>query len=78
MRQPARGRTLVHFVNLSGHSQTAWFEPVEMRGIQVELSGRFKTASVAGTGERLNLSARQGKTTFVLPKLNAYEVVVLQ
>ncbi len=78
MRQPAHARTLVHFVNLSGHSQTGWFEPVEMRGIQVNLAGRFKSASVAGTGEKLNLSVRQGKTAFTLPKLSAYEVVVLQ
>ncbi len=78
MRQRAHARTLVHFVNLSGHSQTAWFEPVEMRGIQAEVSGKFKNASVAGTGERLNLSTRQGKTTFTLPKLNAYEAVILQ
>jgi hypothetical protein len=78
MRQPASVRTLVHFVNLSGHTQTAWFDPIEMRDIQVELSGEFKTATVAGTGEALNLSASRGRTSFTLPKLNNYEVVVLR
>lgn len=78
MRQPARGRALVHFVNLSGHSQTAWFEPVEMRDIRVEILGGFKTASIAGTGERLSISTRGGRTTFTLRKLNSYDVVVLQ
>ncbi len=30
MKQPARNRTLVHFVNLSGHSDTAYFAPIEI------------------------------------------------
>ncbi len=77
MRQPARARTLVHFVNLSGHSQTAWFEPVPMNNIRVELSEEFRAGTVAGTGEKLNLSTRDGKTAFTLPRLGAYEVVVL-
>jgi len=78
MRQPARARTLVHFVNLTGHSQTGWFDPIPMRGIRVEVSGKFKSARVAGTGEKLKLSAANGRMAFLLPKLDAYEVVVLE
>lgn len=77
MRQPARARTLVHFVNLSGHSQTAWFDPLEMHNIRVELPGEYKTATIAGTGKTLSLSTRDGRTAFTLPRLGAYEVVVL-
>ena len=41
MKQPSRNRTLVHFVNVSGHSSTAYFAPIEMRDIHVELAGTF-------------------------------------
>jgi hypothetical protein len=77
MRQVARARVLAHFVNLTGHSQTAWFDPVEMQNIHVEVSGEFRTATVAGTGEKLRLTRRNGRTAFSLPRLGAYEVVVL-
>ena len=40
MAQPARGRTLVHLVNGSGHHDTAYFAPIAMRDIRVELPGR--------------------------------------
>jgi hypothetical protein len=41
---------LVHLVNLSGHSQTAYFKPVPMSGIQVQVKGAFKTARAIRLG----------------------------
>ena len=38
------GHTQLHFINLSGHSQTAYFPPVPMREIHVELLGAFHSA----------------------------------
>ena len=38
MDQPARGRTLVHLVNGTGHQDTAYFPPVELRDIRIELA----------------------------------------
>ena len=38
------GRTQLHLINLSGHSQTAYFPPVPMREIRVELRGTFHSA----------------------------------
>jgi hypothetical protein len=78
MRQPARGRTLVHFVNLSGHSQTAYFAPVRMRDIQVELAGEFRRAQSARSGQELPVAraGRYGK--FTVPVLEAYDAVILQ
>ncbi len=73
MRQPKRNRTLVHFVNLSGHSDTAYFAPVEMRDITVELALPFRRATAMSTNKKLRITEHK----FTLPRLNSYEVVVL-
>ena len=36
------GRTLLHLINLSGHSQTGYFPPVPMRDIHIEVAGEFQ------------------------------------
>jgi hypothetical protein len=74
MAQPARNRTLVHFVNLSGHSQTAYFQPVEMRNIEVELAQDFRSARSARLGRNLPVQGRK----FTLPELGAYDVVIVE
>jgi hypothetical protein len=78
MRQPRSGRTLVHFVNLSGHSDTAYFAPIEMRDIEVTLDQPVSRARVASSGESLPLSGEGNARKFTLPRLGAYEVVVLE
>ncbi len=78
MRQPDRDRTLVHFVNLSGHSQTAYFSPVEMQGIEVDLKGSYKTARAVRHGQDLSLTDAGPYTKFTLPSLGSYDVVVLE
>ncbi|MBI4662130.1 MAG: hypothetical protein HY735_25190 [Verrucomicrobia bacterium] len=78
MAQPAKKRTLVHFVNLSGHSDTAYFPPIPMNNITVELAHEFRRARAAGLGKNLKVArtGRYGK--FALPKLESYEVVILE
>jgi hypothetical protein len=79
MRQPSRNRTLVHFVNVSGHSSTAYFAPVEMRDVRVELAGRFPTAMAVALNQKLQVTAgNDGMTAFTLPRVGEYEVVVLE
>jgi hypothetical protein len=79
MKQPAKNRTLVHFVNVSGHSSTGYFAPIEMRDIRVELAGDFKSATAAKLDQKLPVSAaRKGASAFMLPKVGEYEVVVLE
>jgi hypothetical protein len=79
MTQPARNRTLVHFVNVSGHSSTAYFAPIEMRDIRVELAGKFSTATAVRLDQKLTLKpAADGKVAFTLPLVCEYEVVVLE
>ena len=78
MQQPARNRTLVHLVNVTGHSGTAYFPPVELRDIRVDLEGGFKRAYAVGLNRSLRLTDAGAYRTFTLPALKAYEVVVLE
>jgi hypothetical protein len=78
MEQPARGRTLVHLVNLSGHSDTAYHPPVPMRDIALELMGPWKTSRAVGLGQNLPLTGAGRSTRFLLPRLGTYEVIILE
>jgi hypothetical protein len=76
MRQ--NGRMLLHLINLSGHSQTAYFAPVPMSGIQVQVAGAFKTAKTIRRPGSLEVKADKGYTEFTIPLLSDYELVVLE
>jgi hypothetical protein len=78
MEQPHRKRTLVHFVNLSGHSGTAWFEPVTMRDITLELARDFRDARAVRLDRRLPVTDEGDYRRFTLPTFDDYEVVVLE
>ena len=78
MRQPSRKRTEVHFVNLSGHTDTAYFSPIEMHDLAVELDEPFTKARAVGANQAIAVSTKEGRTRFTLPHLAAYEVVVLE
>jgi hypothetical protein len=77
MRQPARRRTLVHVVNLSGHADTAYFDPLPMRDISIDLGAEFTTARAMVADQPLPVTRAGGRGRFVLPSLGAYEVIVL-
>lgn len=82
MRQPAKGRTLVHLVNLSGHSDTAYFDPLPMRDISIDLASIGLGAGLAPARamvaeQRLPVTRTGDRGRFLLPTLGAYEVVVL-
>jgi hypothetical protein len=72
------GRTLLHMVNLSGHSQTGYFPPVPMSGIEVAVAGTFQAARSVRTSGPLPVRIKDGYTNFTLPRLNDYELVVLR
>lgn len=78
MRQKARNRTLVHLVNLTGHSQTAYFEPLPVRDIRVEVAGEFRSATARVAGRKLPVRREGRYAVFSVPQLGAYEVVVLE
>jgi hypothetical protein len=72
------GRTLLHLINLSGHSQTGYFAPIPMSNIQVQLMGAFKTAKTLRTPGRLPVKQNGGYVEFTLPQLTDYELVVIE
>jgi hypothetical protein len=78
MDQPARRRTLVHLVNATGHSDTAYFPPVELRDIRIELARDFRRATAASSNLSLPVTRDGRYGTFELPSLKAYEVVVIE
>lgn len=78
MEQPKRGRTLVHLVNLTGHSDTAYFAPLEVRDVTVELAREFRHATAVRLAQKLPVTPAGRYRTFTLPRLEAYEVVVLE
>lgn len=78
MHQPERGRTLVHLVNVSGHSGTGYFSPLATGPIAIDLAGEFTRARVVRADAPLSLRIASGRTRFELPSLREYEVVVLE
>jgi hypothetical protein len=78
MDQPRRSRTLVHLVNGSGHSGTAYFAPVEMQNVRIRLAHGFDRATAVTLKQDLPVATDGAYRTFVLPRLKAYEVVVLE
>jgi len=76
MRQGTR--TMVHFINISGHSQTGYFPPVPMQGIQLDIKGRYRQARTLKTPGTLQLTLSDNRTRFTLPTLTDYEVAVLE
>jgi hypothetical protein len=78
MNQPARKRTLVHLVNGTGHQDTAYFPPVELRDITIELPREVRTVQAVGLGRVLPVTSNGGRRIFTLPSLKAYEVLIVE
>jgi hypothetical protein len=72
------GRTLLHLINLSGHSQTGYFPPVPMRDIRVRIAGAFKTAKAIRAGADLAVWFDGSYSALSIPTLSDYELVVLK
>jgi hypothetical protein len=73
-----RDRHLMHFINLSGHSQTGYFDYVPMSGIRVAVAGEFRSARAVRAGKVLPVTRRDGASEFTLPALAMYELVALE
>jgi Hypothetical glycosyl hydrolase 6 len=72
------GRTLLHLINLSGHSETGYFAPVAMDAIHIRVAGDFHSAKTVRSPGALAVRAAQGYSEFTLPKLSDYELIVLE
>jgi len=70
-------RTLLHLINMSGHSQTGYFAPVPMSQIHIQVAGSYKSAKSVRALESLPVRVSGGYTEITLPKLSDYELLVL-
>jgi hypothetical protein len=71
------GHTLLHLVNMSGHSETGYFSPLPMQNIRVNVAGRFSSAHTVRSPGKLETRLSQGYSQFTIPRLGDYELVVL-
>ncbi len=78
MHQPDRKRTLVHLVNVSGHSGTAYFNPHQMQNIRLEIKGTYKRARAIKQNKRLKIRTHGNYSSILLPRLAEYEVIILE
>jgi hypothetical protein len=78
MEQPARSRTLIHLVNGTGHQDTAYFPPIELRDIRIALPGEVRRVRAVALGAALPISVNGSRRSFTLPRLGAYEVLVVE
>jgi hypothetical protein len=78
MDQPARRRSLIHLVNGTGHQDTAYFPPVEMRDIRIELASEVRRVQAVALGRTLSIEGSGQRRWFTLPRLQAYEVLVVE
>lgn len=72
------GRTQLHLINLSGHSQTGYHAPVPMTEIHVAVAGTFKSAAAVRQPGRLPTRLQGGYTELTIPRLADYELIVLE
>jgi hypothetical protein len=75
MRQ--NDRRLMHFINLSGHSDTAYFNPVSMTNIWVRVKGNFQSARALRSAQTIAITNNAGYAEFTLPSLEEYELLDL-
>ncbi len=78
MDQPARGRTLIHLVNVTGHHGTAYFPPVELRDIRIDVGRDIRRARAVDLDRDLPITIDGPYRSFTLPRLKAYEVIIIQ
>lgn len=78
--QRTSGRVLIHLINYSGHQERSFHDPLEIRDVRVALAGvggRSRAFS-AQLGESLPTEMLDGRVSFVLPRLDLFDLIVLQ
>jgi hypothetical protein len=75
MRQ--NNRRLMHFINLSGHADTAYFNPIPMTNIRVSVKGTFRSGRALRSAQTVAIKNNAGYAEFTLPLLEEYELVDL-
>jgi hypothetical protein len=75
MRQ--KDRHLMHFINMTGHSDTAYFSPIPIRDIHVRVKSNFRSANAIKSGQSIAVKSDAGFSDFTLPSLEEYELLDL-
>jgi len=70
-------RQLLHLNNLSGHTDTAYFDPIPFADIGIKIRGRFARARAVRSGQPLLLTQQGDYTGVVVPNLEEYELIEL-
>jgi hypothetical protein len=68
---------LVHLINITGHSETGYFDAIAMSNIKVEVQGAWHSAKAVRSGRDLPLTQQGGYSGFTVPSLDDYELVEL-
>jgi len=78
--QPAERRALVHLINYSGYQGRSFHDPLEIRAIQVDLpeDRPYRRATSVESGEELPLTRAAGRIAFTLPRLDLFDLVILE
>lgn len=78
LSQPDDDGLIVHLINLTGYSNT-YFEPLRVADIAVTVKCDFepKAVMLMSDNKRINFSTAGGRVSFKVPRLSAYEGVVL-
>ena len=70
-------RQLLHLNNLSGHTDTAYFDPIPFADIGIKIRGRFARARAVRSGQPLLLTQQGDYTGVVVSNLEEYELIEL-
>jgi hypothetical protein len=66
---------LVQLMNISGHSETGYYDAIPMSDVKVCVQGNFRAAKAIKSGQALPLTLKGGYTEFSLGSLEEYELV---
>ena len=78
MEQPAESRVLLHLLNHSGRLGASASQAVPMDDIGVRVAGAYEKARSVRLDRALPTRVEDGRTSFRLPHLDEYDVVVLE
>jgi hypothetical protein len=69
---------LVQLMNITGHSETGYYDAVPMSNIKISVQGNFHAAKAVKSGRELPLTQKGGYAEFTVPSLEEYELVDLR
>ncbi len=70
-------RQLMHLVNISGHSDTAYFRPLPVHDIEIKVKDHFSEARAVKSGKALPVKKSGAYSVFKLPYMEEYELIEL-